>query len=174
MPAKNITEAQTAKPLPQHSENSTSIKLMTDSGKLAGKAVLLQNVPPALATTAAVNVTERTTTIQQTVSFHSDSLQLSLYDNGEVDGDTVSVLMNGNIIMARERLSTNAVRKTIFIPQNTDTVQLLMYAENLGSIPPNTGLLVVKDGKDLYEIRFSGDLHKNAAIIFKRKKEIPK
>ncbi len=132
------------------------------------------NAPVRESAPAAANVTARLTTIQQTVSFSSDSLQLSLYDNGEVDGDTVSVLMNGNIIMARERLSTNAVRKTIFIPRNIDTVQLIMYAENLGSIPPNTGLLVVKDGKDLYEIRFSGDLQKNAAIIFKRKKEMLK
>lgn len=121
-------------------------------------------------TAPAFDVQNRTTLLQQTVTFKSDSLQISLYDNGEVDGDTVSVLMNGNIIMAKERLSTNAVRRTIYIPQNTDTVQLVMYAENLGTIPPNTGLLVVKDGKDLYEIRFSGDLQKNAAIIFKRKK----
>ncbi len=119
---------------------------------------------------AALDVNKRTTMLQQTVAFKSDSLQISLYDNGEVDGDTVSVLMNGNIIMSKERLSTNAVRKTIYIPQNTDTIQLVMYAENLGTIPPNTGLLVVKDGKDLYEIRFSGDLQKNAAIIFRRKK----
>jgi len=46
-----------------------------------------------------------------------------------------------------------------------------MYAESLGSIPPNTGLLVVKDGTQLYELRFSGDYQKNASIIFTRKKE---
>ena len=123
-------------------------------------------------TTPAAEVKLRTTLLQQTVFFKSDSLQLSLYDNGEVDGDTVSVLMNGAVIMSKERLSTNAIRKTIYISQYTDTVQLVMYAENLGSIPPNTGLLVVRDGKDIYEIRFSGDLQKNAAIIFRRKKEI--
>ncbi|MEP6711352.1 MAG: hypothetical protein ABJA37_02995 [Ferruginibacter sp.] len=119
----------------------------------------------------AAELKSRTTMLQQTVYFKADSLQLSLYDNGEVDGDTVSVLMNGNIIMPRVGLSTNAIRKTIFIDEHVDSVQLLMYAENLGSIPPNTGLLVVRDGKDIYEIRFSGDLQKNASIIFRRKKE---
>jgi hypothetical protein len=87
-----------------------------------------------------------------------------------VDGDTVSVLLNGKLIIEKQRLATNAVRKTIYIDQQTDSVQLLMYAENLGTIAPNTGLLVVKDGRDTYEIRFSGDLQKNAAIIFRRKK----
>lgn len=119
---------------------------------------------------AAADVKTRTTVAMQTVYFISDSLQLSLYDNGEVDGDTVSVLMNGIIIMAKQRLSTNAIRKTIFISPQEDSIRLLMYAENLGTIAPNTGLLVVKDGRDIYEIRFSGDLQKNAAIIFRRKK----
>lgn len=120
-------------------------------------------------TGAAVNVNNRSTVLQQTVYFKSDSLQLSLYDNGEIDGDTVSVLMNGNIIFAKERLSTNAIRKTIVIDPVQDSIQLVMYAENLGSIPPNTGLLIVRDGKDIYEIRFSGDFRKNAAIVFRRK-----
>ncbi len=120
---------------------------------------------------AAVRVKDRTTVLQQTVSFTTDSLQLSLYDNGEVDGDTVSVLMNGQLILEKQGLSTTAIKKTIYIPSNIDRVELVMYAESLGSIPPNTGLLVIKDGKSLYEIRFSGDLQKNASIVFNRKKE---
>jgi hypothetical protein len=120
---------------------------------------------------AASGVSERKTIVQQTVQFSSDSLLLSLYDNGEVDGDTVSVLLNGQIILAKQGLSTTAVKKTIYIPSNMDQVELVMYAESLGSIPPNTGLLVIKDGKNLYEVRFSGDLQKNASIVFNRKKE---
>jgi hypothetical protein len=120
--------------------------------------------------TPALDVEKRTTVLQQTVTFKTDSLQLALYDNGEVDGDTVSILMNGALIMARQGLSTNAIRKTIYIDPNADSIELVMYAENLGTIAPNTGLLVVRDGKDLYEIRFSGDLQKNAAIVFRRKK----
>ena len=122
-------------------------------------------------TIAAASVSQRKTVVQQTVEFSSDSLLLTLYDNGEVDGDTVSILMNGELIVAKQRLSTTASKKTIYIPSNTDRVELVMYAESLGSIPPNTGLLVIRDGKDLYEIRFSGDLQKNASIVFNRKKE---
>jgi hypothetical protein len=121
--------------------------------------------------TPAANVNQRKTILQQTVTFSSDSLLLTLYDNGEVDGDTVSVLMNGQLIIAKQGLSTTASKKTIYIPSTTDRVELVMYAESLGSIPPNTGLLVIRDGKDLYEIRFSGDLQKNASIVFNRKKE---
>jgi hypothetical protein len=119
----------------------------------------------------AASVNERQTIVQQTVSFTSDSLLLTLYDNGEVDGDTVSVLLNGQLILEKQGLSTQAIKKIIYIPANTDRMELVMYAESLGSIPPNTGLLVIRDGKQLYEVRFSGDLQKNAAIVFNRKKE---
>jgi hypothetical protein len=105
----------------------------------------------------------------QSVNYSSDSLVITLYDNGEVDGDTVSVLMNGKVIMPMVGLSTNAVRKTIYTKDITDSLQIVMYAENLGTLPPNTGLLIVNDGKERYEIRFSGDLKKNSAIVFKRK-----
>lgn len=126
-------------------------------------------IPPVVVPAAAVN--KRQIETIQSVYFKTDSLVLALYDNGEVDGDTVSVLMNGKVIMPMVGLSTIAVRKTVYITKDMpDSIQLIMYAENLGSIPPNTGLLVVHDGEDVYEIRFSGDLQKNAAIVFKRKR----
>ena len=69
----------------------------------------------------------------------SDSLQISLYDNGEVDGDTVSIILNGQAIVSRQGLSASAFRKTIYItPELGDSIQLVMYAENLGTIAPNT------------------------------------
>lgn len=105
----------------------------------------------------------------QSVNYTADSLMISLYDNGEVDGDTVSVIMNGKVIIPMVGLGTNPVRKTIYTKDITDSIQIVMYAENLGTLPPNTGLLIVNDGKQRYEIRFSGDLKKNAAIVFRRK-----
>ncbi len=125
--------------------------------------------PPATTIPAAF-VKERTTKELQTVWFRSDSLQLALYDNGEIDGDTVSVFLNEELIMPRQGLKETAVRKTIYLPPGTEEATLLLYAENLGKYPPNTGLLVVRDGDDVYQVRFSADLKENAAIRFRRKK----
>lgn len=122
--------------------------------------------------TAAVDIAKRKVETIKALYFKSDSLTLTLYDNGEVDGDTVSVIMNGSIIMAKVGLTTNAVKKTIYTNQiEGDSIQLVMYAESLGSLPPNTGLLIVNDGGDRYEIRFSGDMQKSSAIVFRRRKE---
>lgn len=118
----------------------------------------------------ATDVLERKTITKQTVEYQSDSLTLTLYDNGEIDGDTVSVLMNGKVLFSKVGLTTKPNRKTIYLGKDTpDSLTMVMYAENMGSIPPNTGLLVVWDGDLVYELRFSADLKSNAAIIFRRK-----
>jgi hypothetical protein len=108
-------------------------------------------------------------TIQQ-LYIESDSLQFTLYDNGEVDGDTVSVALNGKTIVSRQGLNTTAFTKTVYMtPDLGDSIQLIMYAENLGTLAPNTGLLVLQYDNKRQEIRFSGDLDKNAAIALRRK-----
>ncbi len=126
-------------------------------------------VLPSIAKGAA-EIEKRVTKSDQSLYFESDSLLLTLYDNGEVDGDTVTVLMNGNVIFSKVGLTTKANSKTIYITPDIDSVKLVMYAETLGSIPPNTGLLIVNDGEKRYEVRFSADLKTNAGIIFRRKK----
>ena len=121
---------------------------------------------------AAAEISSRKIETIKSVDIKSDSLLLTLYDNGEIDGDTVSVLMNGNVIMPMQGLTAKGISKTVYLtPEMGDSIELIMYAENLGSIPPNTGLLVVHDGESIYEVRFSGDLKKNSAIILRRKKE---
>lgn len=130
-----------------------------------------QTVFSEAGSTVAANIKKRELENIQTVSYKTDSLVFTLYDNGEIDGDTVSVLVNGKVFMGKKGLSTRPVTETLYItPDLGDTLQVIMYAESLGSIPPNTGLLIVQDGRDRHEIRFSGDLNKNASITFRRKK----
>jgi len=119
----------------------------------------------------AAEIEKRFTKSDESVYFETDSLLLTLYDNGEVDGDTVTVLMNGNIIFSKVGLTTKANSKTIYIASNMDSVKLVMYAESLGEIPPNTGLMVVTDGEKKYDVRFSADLKTNSAIVFRRKRK---
>ncbi len=120
---------------------------------------------------AAAKLASRKIETIRSVQFASDSLVISLFDNGEVDGDTVSVILNNKIIISKRELTANAITTTIYItPDLGDSLQLVLFAENLGSIPPNTGLLTVRDGNNRYEIRFTGDLQKNSAIILRKKK----
>ncbi len=133
----------------------------------ASQQVAAITTPKALPAT----VGSRKTEAFETVSYTADSLVLSLYDNGIVDGDTVSVFLNGEPVIEKQMLKASATKKTIYMPPAADSVQLVLFAENLGSIPPNTGLLTIRDGEQVYQVRFSADLQKNASVILRRKKK---
>jgi hypothetical protein len=170
-PPVKKTEPVVTKPVPSKPAEPDIAKI--EPAKVTPPVIvappLVKKVNPVDAT-AAVDVNKRKVETIQAVYFKSDSLELTLYDNGEVDGDTVSVVMNGEVIMPKVGLSTRAFKKTIDTKAAGDSIQLIMYAESLGSLPPNTGLLIVYDGKDRYEIRFSGDMQKSSAIVFRRRK----
>jgi hypothetical protein len=124
---------------------------------------------PVINTDAAKQISEREFDKPAVIEFVSDSLVLALYDNGEVDGDTVSVLLNGEVIIPKQCLKTVAFKKTIYIAPEEFQINIVLYAENLGLYPPNTGLLVIYDGEERHNVRFSADYNKNSAIVLKRK-----
>jgi hypothetical protein len=112
-------------------------------------------------------LTKRQNEVLQTVSVVEDSITLSLYDNGEIDGDTVSVFLNNEVLVSKVGLTAQAHKITIPM-QPGQIVQLTLYAENLGKIPPNTGLLVIYSGDRRYQVFFSATLDKSAVILLQR------
>ena len=112
---------------------------------------------------------ERKEHLQQSIAVTADSLILSFYDNGVVDGDSISVYLNGQPVITNTKLTAVAIKKTVFVG-NTDEVKLLLVAENLGSIPPNTGLLIIRDGEKSFQVNFTADMQTNAGILLKRKR----
>ncbi len=163
-----LVKTDTRKKEPSVSINSSEIKKdntseITVKNKMKPADLGINN--------AAAFATERKSEISQIVNFKSDSLELVLYDNGEVDGDTVSVLLNNRVIIAKQGLLAVAYKKKIYIPENAgDSIVLTLYAENLGKYPPNTGLLIIHDGDDSYQVHFTADLQTNASVILKRKR----
>jgi hypothetical protein len=130
------------------------------------------NKPTPDTVKAAAELATRKTEVIQNVFFKSDSLLLKLYDHGVIDGDTVSVVLNGKVIVARQRLTGKPIVSVIHItPDLGDSLLVVMYAESLGSIPPNTGLLIVQDGDNRYEVRFEGTKQKSSAILLTRKRK---
>jgi hypothetical protein len=114
---------------------------------------------------------KRSNSLIQTIHVNEKKIRVDLYDNGEIDGDSISVFYDGKLIVARKRLSDKPI--TLFLPvtENTCRHELVMYADNLGSIPPNTALMIVTDGDKRHEIRVTSDLKKSGTINFVHKEE---
>lgn len=120
---------------------------------------------------ATIPYLQRQQKARQLLEVQNDSLLLCFYDNGVVDGDVISVYINGQNVISASKLTEAAIKKTVHLNNgNADSMHLTLVAETLGSLPPNTGLLVVQDGAVKYELRFSADLQTNATIVFKKRK----
>lgn len=110
-------------------------------------------------------ISERKKEEQGKLTVNARTVYLKIYDNGVVDGDTVSVYFDGKLLVDKQRLSEKAIEVQIEL-QDNDIHELTLFAENLGGIPPNTALIVVTAGSKRYELRSSADLKKNAVLLF--------
>jgi len=113
---------------------------------------------------------ERENVLIQEIEVNSDSLKVDFYDNGEVDGDSISVFFNQQLMAFSQKLSTRSLHFDITLDPTRPHNELSMFADNLGSIPPNTALMIVSDGVKEHEIRLSSSFERNATIRIKRKK----
>ncbi|MBV4356062.1 hypothetical protein [Pinibacter aurantiacus] len=99
----------------------------------------------------------------------SDSVRVSFYDNGEIDGDSISVFLNNQPILMKQELAATALNIYIVLDKTKDVNELSMFAENLGKYPPNTALMVLYDGNQRQEVYLSSSLSQNATIRIRRK-----
>jgi hypothetical protein len=109
---------------------------------------------------------KRKSDLLKTIQIENETFTVDLYDNGEVDGDSVSLFYNGKLILSRKKLSEKPITLTLDASTGNQVNELTMYAENLGEIPPNTALMVVRDGDKRYEVRISSDYKNSGTIHF--------
>ncbi|MET0635022.1 MAG: hypothetical protein ABWZ25_03275 [Chitinophagaceae bacterium] len=105
----------------------------------------------------------------QEIAVNSKKISIDFYDNGEIDGDSVSVFFNDQLLAFSQRLSSSSIHFDLELDSTRAVNELTMFADNLGSIPPNTALMIVTDGDKQYEIRLSSSLQKSATLRIKRK-----
>jgi hypothetical protein len=105
--------------------------------------------------------------VSKQIEVSSDSVRLSFYDNAEVDGDSISVFLNGKLVIAHQELTERAFNVYVQLDTNLETNEVSMFAENLGKYPPNTALMVISDGDKRYETFLSSDFQGNATIRLK-------
>ena len=104
--------------------------------------------------------------IVQTIAIDKSDIKIELYDNAEIDDDTVTVFLNNTLLLYKKRLTDKPLTVNFTAFPNTD-YELLMYADNLGRIPPNTSLMIITAGTRRYEMRISSSEQKSAVVRFR-------
>lgn len=108
--------------------------------------------------------------VQNEIEVESDSLLVNFYDNGEVDGDSISVFFNDQLLSFNRLLSAKAIQFKIGLDKSKEVNEVTMFADNLGRIAPNTSLMIVYDGTRRHDIRLSSNLEKSATVRIRKKK----
>ena len=133
---------------------------------LSGSNLIIATLmPEKYNPTIETSIGNRKNVVLKNIDLKLADIKIELYDNGDVDGDEVTVYFNGTIVSSKQKLTEKPVTINLKAIKNA-TNELVMYAENLGSIPPNTALMKVYcDGK-VYEVRIESDEKKNGVIRF--------
>ncbi len=129
-------------------------------------AVDVEQSPELKAIQENLHLKPREKELVQVIKIDAPSIKIDLYDNAEIDNDTVTVLLNNKLLLYRRMLTDKPLSITVNAFPNTD-YELVMYADNLGSIPPNTALMVVTAGTKKFEIRLASSEQKSAAVRFR-------
>jgi hypothetical protein len=109
----------------------------------------------------------RSNDLVQTLNIKEREITVKLYDNGEIDDDTISVYLDNKLVLSQKRLTAAPITLNLKMdPQNPDHV-LVLVAENMGRIPPNTSLMIVQDGDRRYQVRITSTEQKNAMVRFR-------
>lgn len=123
----------------------------------------------AAAITTSPRVELRSNKLVQVIEVEHPDLIVELYDNGSVDGDTVSLFFNNRLMVSHRRLSTTPITLELALDRGRKDNELVMFAESLGEIPPNTALMVVKARDKRYEVNITSTEQTNGSVSFRLK-----
>lgn len=124
------------------------------------KTILAHPVP--------ARISERETDLQSLLEIDAadrDSIRVDVYDNGDIDGDSVSVYENETLLINKKMITAKPISFYVSLDKNNNPIShLRLVAESLGSIPPCTALMIVTTKSKRYEVRLSSNFKKNATV----------
>ncbi|MCW3113877.1 MAG: hypothetical protein JWR18_2273, partial [Segetibacter sp.] len=128
-----------------------------------------KKVEPAKPASIDELFTTRKKTFAKEIPIEGDSIELQFYDNAEVDGDSITLYLNNKMIFTHVRLTASPFVVTLQVKELATSNDLVMVAENLGSIPPNTAFMIaIVDGKR-YEAYLESTEGSSSLIRFSKK-----
>ena len=132
---------------------------------------IIQKAAPPKPETIDEMFTNRKKLVTKEIALEGDSIKLSFYDNAEVDGDSISLFLNSKLIFTHVRLAATPYTITLPVSELANVNDLVMVAENLGSIPPNTAFMIAMVGNNRYEAYLESTEQISSVIRFTKKKK---
>lgn len=109
---------------------------------------------------------DRVTDTVLTLATRRAMARLRLWDDAEYDGDTVSVLLNGRVVLDHYELTHR--RATVKLPLDKGRNSVVVVTHNEGRVPPNTARAVLRGGKRSTQLLLKTNVERNAAMLLER------
>ncbi len=93
-----------------------------------------------------------------------EDIQINLWDHSRVDGDIVSIYLNGEAVVTKYHLTYDKKRFDVKLDASKPN-DLFLYAHNLGKFPPNTVSIEITDGTNSENIILNSDLKSCEAVL---------
>ncbi|MDB5226251.1 MAG: hypothetical protein JWN78_444 [Bacteroidota bacterium] len=91
-----------------------------------------------------------------------EKITLLVWDNNKEDGDIISLKFNDTWILNNFHLRKE--KYTIHLELKQKDNVLLLFAENLGSIPPNTAAISIDDNEHVRTFMLNSDMSKSESV----------
>lgn len=111
-------------------------------------------------------LTARKAELVKEIKVDTGIIKIDFYDNGQIDGDTISVYVNNLPSVSKKCLGAKPVSINVKIDARKTEQEVIMVGENLGTIPPNTALMIINAGEKRYQLYLTSDEKKNAMVRF--------
>jgi hypothetical protein len=156
-------------PSPQKKVPAAEVISPTSDSTSKTISVVKQN-PKITPSTPSVLKT-RENALARRIETEAGEIKIDLYDNGEIDGDSVTIYHNNALVKSHMRLSDKPISFNITVNLSQPHHEIIMVADNLGLIPPNTSVMIVTTPSSRYQVFISSDEQKNAKVVFDLKKQ---
>jgi hypothetical protein len=108
------------------------------------------------------NKMSREIVVQKIVKVQQDTILVEIWDHNQEDGDMITLYLDGEVVLSSYVLVKQ--KKQIALQLSQGEHLLVMQADNLGSIPPNTAALSLDCGGQKQEIILKSELGKSGSI----------
>ena len=110
--------------------------------------------------------TGRQMKVARVIEVQKPNLKIRVWDNGVVDGDVATLFLNGERILNQHRVTKRKVGINVTLKEEDNF--LVLHAEDLGDIPPNTVAISIDDGVREQVLILNSNLQESGAVLVRQ------
>ncbi len=107
----------------------------------------------------------------KTITVHSTTLKIEIFDDADEDDDMISLNFNGKWLIQKYKLKNKSLLRTIVIDAKNPFNYITTLAHNLGKMPPNTTALIIDDGKKKQKVVLKSDMDSSDVLYLEYEQE---